>query len=198
MTYAVILAGGRGSRLGGCDKPLLPLGQGALLDTILERLTPQVSTIALAIRGDQTGYARFGLPVLRDGWVDQGPLIGILSALEWGRGEGASEVLTVSGDTPFIPRDLVSRLSPGPSCAMSRERSHPLIALWPTTCLSLLRDHLARALASGARRQLAVRRFTEKIAMRDVSFDDEPDDPFFNINTPEDVDALALRSSRRS
>lgn len=194
MIHAVILAGGRGSRLGGCDKPLLPYGRGTLLDTILERLSPQVSTIALAIRGDQTAYSGYDLPALKDAWTDQGPLIGLLSALEWGRDMGAREVLTLPGDTPFIPMDLVSRLSPGPSCAMSGGRRHPLVALWPTTSLSQLREYLDSAHACGDPRLLAVWRFAQKIGMRDVSFEDRPEDPFFNINTPADVATLNLRS----
>ncbi|NVN01476.1 MULTISPECIES: molybdenum cofactor guanylyltransferase [Asaia] len=195
MTHAVILAGGKGSRLGGCDKPLLPLGQGTVLEALLKRLQPQVSKTALAIRGDQTAYDFCSVPLLRDEVADCGPLSGIISALAWGHGEGASSVLTLPGDTPFIPEDLLHRLSPGPSFAMSLGRTHPLVALWPTNCLPLLRGHVQAALASGDRRQLVVRCFAARLGMRPVSFSDEGGDPFFNVNYPADVEALAARGS---
>lgn len=178
MTLAVILAGGRGERLGGCDKPLLSLGKNRILDQLVLRLSPQVSQIALAIRQEQDSFRGCGMELLPDSRSGKGPLVGILSAIEWASRKGVSSVLTVPGDTPFIPYDLVTRLSPAPSCAESLGRMHPLVAFWPTACLPELHQHINLALASGLRRQMAVRPFSEKIGMRQVSFDSDAGDPF--------------------
>ncbi|WP_336762474.1 molybdenum cofactor guanylyltransferase [Asaia sp. VD9] len=194
MILAVILAGGRGSRLGGCDKPLLPLGHHSLIEEIIDRVTPQVRGLALATRPDQFGsYERFNLPVLPDRFEGLGPLCGVLSALEWGAERGASGVVTLPGDTPFIPRDFIERLMPGPACAAREDRVHPLLALWPVSCLERFHDYFEAARLSGIRRALAIRPFAEAIGVRPVSFDEGDDDPFYNINTAEDLARLALR-----
>ena len=191
MVDAVILAGGRGSRLGGCTKSLLPLGDGTLLAEIIRRLTRQTDALAIAARKEQVELSAFGLPVLPDRQTDRGPLSGILSALEWAAGRGRQEVLTVAGDTPFLPCDLVTRLGRVPACAQSNERIHPLIALWPVSGLTLLREMLEKAERSGDRHGLAVRPFASALGMRTVIFDATSHDPFFNVNTREDLSRLA-------
>jgi molybdopterin-guanine dinucleotide biosynthesis protein A len=110
MIAGVILAGGAATRLGGVDKPLLTLGDGTLLDVLLARVRPQVAALAISANGDPVRYARFGLPVLADEMLRRGPLGGVLSGLGWAARIGAEVLLSVPGDTPFVPVDLVARL----------------------------------------------------------------------------------------
>ncbi len=188
MIAGLILAGGRATRMAGADKPLLRLGGGTVLDTLLGQLGPQVGCLALSVNGDLNRYARFGLPVLPDATPDQGPLGGLLAGLVWALGIGATALLTVPGDTPFIPADLAARLAPAPAWAASDGAVHPLVALWPTAAASALGAWLA------AGQSLRVRAFGEALGMCTVAFADQPD-PFCNINTPADLLAAQSRAA---
>lgn len=87
---AVILAGGRASRMGGGDKVLLELQGKPLLGHVIERLRPQVGAIAISANGDPARFAGFGLRVLPDEMPDHpGPLAGILAGMDWAAGLGA-------------------------------------------------------------------------------------------------------------
>ena len=182
---ALVLAGGGARRLGGGDKPLLALGGGTLLAHVLARLRAAGDlAIALSANGDPARFAGFGLPVLDDGaFAGQGPLAGVLAGLDWAASRGAGALLTVPGDTPFIPRDLAARLAPSPSCAASGGRVHHLVALWPVAARAALRSRLA---ADGPRNVAA---FAVALGLRAVAFavEDQPCDPFLNVNTPEDL-----------
>ena len=108
---AIVLAGGRATRLGGGDKPLRILGGKPMLAHILDRLEPQVEAIAISANGDPARFAEYGLPVLADErpWAQAGPLAGVLSGMTWAKAGSISKVLTVAGDTPFFPLDLTVR-----------------------------------------------------------------------------------------
>ena len=185
--YAIILAGGRATRMGGGDKGLLPLGNATLMDQVLERLLPQVAAAAINANGDPARFARFGLPVLADpvaGFV--GPLAGVLAGLDWAAGEGAETVVSVAADTPFFPCDLAAQLllaaegmqAPLALAATSDGR-HPTFGLWPVA----LRDDLRAALEGGLRK---VVQWTDAHGAATAMFPSPPD-PFFNVNTPEDL-----------
>ncbi len=187
----MILAGGRATRMGGGDKPLLPLGGRTMLDLVLDRLSPQAGGIALNANGDPARFAAFALPVLADSLPDHpGPLAGILAAMDWAIALGVPHVLTVAGDTPFFPGDLAQRLlerrgSRGLALAASRDaqgqtRDHPTFGLWPTS----LRQDLAECLAQGQGR---VRSFAARHQPGLAIWDDWPLDPFMNVNTPDDL-----------
>jgi len=182
---ALVLAGGAARRLGGGDKPLRLLGGRPLLAHVLARLgAGEDGAIALSANGDAARFARFGLPVLEDGaFAGQGPLAGVLAGLDWAAGRGAGALLTVPGDTPFIPRDLAARLAPAPSCAASGGRVHHLVALWPVAARAALRSRLS---ADGPRNVAA---FAAVLGLRFVAFAAEGQacDPFLNVNTPEDL-----------
>lgn len=188
----VILAGGQARRMGGGDKGFLPLGGRRLIDHVIERLRPQCGTLAINANGDPARFAELGLPVLPDPVPGQpGPLAGILAAMDWATTLGAGRVVTVAADTPFLPRDLVPRLlaaaSPGGAVVESpdgtgRQRTHPAVGLWPVG----LRDRLAQAIAGGERR-LGV--WASDVGAARVAFGSDPVDPFFNVNTPEDLAA---------
>jgi molybdopterin-guanine dinucleotide biosynthesis protein A len=176
----VILAGGGARRLGGIDKPLLAVGGRRLIERIIGAL--DADHIAISANGDPARYAALSLPVLSDGeFAGQGPLAGVLAGLEWAAGVGAEAVLTVPGDTPFIPRGLARSLAPPPACAASNGRAHHLVALWPITC----RGELRRLLSAPGRRDVV--HFARAIGMREVDFAGVKWDPFLNVNTPEDL-----------
>jgi hypothetical protein len=122
MTHpALILAGGAARRLGGIDKPLLELGGRSLLERIIELLAAQAGPIALSANGDPARFASFGLPVLPDGaFGGQGPLAGVLAGLDWAAAQGAEALLTVPGDTRFIPPDPCR--GAGPAARLRDER----------------------------------------------------------------------------
>jgi len=177
---ALILAGGRGTRLGGVDKAFVALGGQTLIAHLLGRLAPQVAPIAISANGDASRFDDFGLKVLPDELAGRGPLAGVAAGLEWATEIGAEALLTVPVDTPFIPPDLLERLAPGPSVAMYAGRQHHLVALWPVAFLPGLERFVA---APGAYK---VRDALTLCGARQVEFEGESD-PFVNINTPEDL-----------
>lgn len=188
-----ILAGGQGRRMGGVDKPLLPLGGSTLLGHVAARLGPQVGALAICAGGDPARFAASGLPVLPDALPGfAGPLAGLLAALDWAAGLEARTVVTAAADTPFLPRDMVARLmaaaaAQGTGVALAASdlpggrRLHPTCALWPVA----LREGLREALAAGERK---LGRWAEAQGAAEALFPAEPRDPFFNVNTPEDLE----------
>ena len=191
---ALVLAGGSARRLGGIDKPLIAIAGGSLLERILTAIAPQAAPIALSANGDPSRFARFGLPVLDDGtFLGHGPLAGLLAGLDWAATHGAEALLTVPGDTPFIPANLAARLAPAPACAMSAGRTHHLVALWPVAARVALRRFLGTPGPRG------VRHFAAAIGMRKVDFPVVAWDPFCNVNTQEDLaEARALAERMRT
>lgn len=144
----------------------------------------ELAEIAISANGDPARFAAFGRPVLADGpFTGEGPLAGILAGLDWAFRIGAVALLSVPGDTPFVPRGLAAALSPPPACAASDGHVHHLVALWPVGVRMTLRDHLSRP---GPRH---VARFAEAIGMRRVDFPPAAWDPFLNVNTPADLAA---------
>lgn len=178
-TLGCVLAGGEARRMGGGDKTLRMLHGRPLLDHILARLAPQCAALAISANGDPARFAAYGLPVWPDAVPGMGPLGGVLAALE---ASPLPFVLTVPGDVPFLPPDLVARLHAGRGGAAvvqaeSGGRGHPVIALWPRTLAPALRQ----TLAAGER---AVGRFA---AAQGVARVEWPGEPFLNINTPDDL-----------
>jgi molybdopterin-guanine dinucleotide biosynthesis protein A len=190
-TVGAILAGGLARRLGGGDKGLRMVGGRSVLARLVDRLAPQVTRLILNANDDPRRFDMLALPVVADSVPDHpGPLAGVLAALEWvAEADPTVEwVVTVAGDAPFVPRDLVERLHAGRqdsaavfACAASRERTHPVIALWPVA----LRHDLRRAVAEHGIRK--VDRFTQRYSCATVDWPVAAVDPFFNVNTPEDL-----------
>ena len=185
---AVVLDGGQGRRMGFVDKPLMPLGEHTLLDHVIGRLSPQCSAIALNANGNPERFLSYQMPVIADSVEDHpGPLAGILAGLDWAalHQPQATHVISVPGDAPFIPRDLVSQLTQaiGDGAKLARAHSfgrrHPVVGLWPVSIRADLRDQLVN---HDVRK---IDLFTADYTMAEVEFDGVPD-PFFNVNTPED------------
>ncbi len=151
-TLGLVLAGGLARRMGGGDKPLTKIGGQTILARVLERLAPQCTRLILNANGDPARFADTGLPVVADDVPDfAGPLAGVLAGLDWAAANvpDIAYVVSVPGDCPFLPRDLVARLHRALreagkplACARSGEWRHPVVGLWPVA----LRDDLRRAL----------------------------------------------------
>ena len=187
----VILAGGQARRMGGGDKGLLQLGGKSLIERVIDRLEPQVAEIAVNANGDP---ARFDLelPIIPDSIEEfPGPLAGVLAGMDWAASRGHDHIVTAAADTPFFPCDLVpqlilaSELAPVVLAATpdgDRMARHPTFGLWPVN----LRDDLREALENGVRKVVL---WTDKHGTSLARFSADPFDPFFNVNTPEDLAA---------
>ena len=187
---AVVLAGGLARRMGGGDKPLRLLAGRPLLDHVLDRVAPQAAAVILNANGDAARFAAYGLPVVADPLPDfPGPLAGVLAALDWAAEHrpDLATVLSVPGDGPFLPPDLVARLEAARAaagmpmaCAASGGWTHPPIALWPVA----LRGALREALLAGEKK---IDRWTARFGCASADWAIDPVDPFFNANAPEDL-----------
>lgn len=192
-TLGLVLAGGLARRMGGGDKPLKTIGGVTILDRVLARLRPQCGSMILNANGDPARFAATGLPVIADDVPDfAGPLAGILAGLDWAAAHApdVEYVASVPGDCPFLPRDLVARLHQARrdanlplACARSGEWRHPVVGLWPVA----LRGDLRHAVTVEDLRKIEVWTARHGVALAD--WPTEPVDPFFNVNTPEDVAA---------
>ena len=190
-TLGVVLAGGLARRMGGDDKPMQRIAGRSLLDRVIERLSPQCDGLILSANGDPSRFAAFGLPVIADGVADfPGPLAGILAALEWTAGHrpDIAWVASAATDCPFLPRDLISGLHRARAAenaelavAASGGQSHPVIGLWNVG----LRQALRQALVADDIRKIS--RWTARYRLATATWPTEPIDPFFNVNTPEDI-----------
>ena len=189
-TLGLILAGGLARRMGGGDKALIEIGGRTILDRVLETMTPQCDGIILNANGDLVRFARFGLPVVADDIPDfAGPLAGILAGLDWAAAQrpDLAWVVSVPGDCPFLPTDLVTKLHAAReaddtplACAKSGDWRHPVAGLWPVA----LRTDLRRALVDEDLHKIEV--WTARHGVAIAEWPDKPVDPFFNVNTPED------------
>ena len=187
----VVLAGGLARRMGGGDKARLRIGGRTILERVLARLKPQCAALILNANGDPARFADTGLAVVPDSVPDfAGPLAGILAGLDWAATEATdvADIVSVPGDCPFLPEDLVARLSAARAreaaplaCARSGEWRHPVVGLWPVA----LRGDLRQALVAEGLRKIEAWTARHGVAVAD--WPALPVDPFFNINTPEDA-----------
>ena len=189
----VVLAGGSARRMSGAEKASLDLDGQSLLERVVSRIAPQVSALLLNANGDPSRFDDIGLPVEADSCADGlGPLAGLLTGMDWARRmyPACEWLLSVPVDTPFLPVDLAKRLSDARemesaevALAVSGERLHPVVGLWPVAHA----DELRHALESENLRK--VDRWTGRFRVAEVAYDCIPVDPFFNINTPSDLEA---------
>jgi molybdopterin-guanine dinucleotide biosynthesis protein A len=189
----LILAGGLARRMGGGDKPLTRIGGTTILARVIARLAPQCARLVINANGDPARFADTGVPVIADDVPDfAGPLAGTLAGLDWAAAHAPEllDVVSVPGDCPFLPADLVARLYRARAdartplaCARSGEWRHPVVGLWPVA----LRDDLRRALTVEGLRKIEIWTARHGVALADWPV--EPFDPFFNVNTPDDAAA---------
>jgi molybdopterin-guanine dinucleotide biosynthesis protein A len=197
---ALILAGGVARRMEGRSKPLLPLGGRRLIDRVADVARAQCAAVALNLHEPDAEtlapFADLNLPVAPDAAPGRlGPLAGVLGGLDYAAAHapGVEFLLTLPCDCPFLPDDLAARLldaarktRTGLACASSGGRVHPVVALWPLR----LRDDLRHALLEKDIRR--VDQFQRDYDMTVVEWpatgrDPFFRDPFFNVNTMEDL-----------
>ena len=190
---AIVLAGGQGRRMGGVDKGLVTLGGKAMVAHVLDRIVPQVAEVLINANQNADRYGALGYPVVADA---VGGFAGPLAGLHAGMIRAAHAlVVTVPCDSPFLPADLVARLS----AALEANRAQLAVARTfdqphPVFCL-VRRDvlpHLATFLADGGRK---IDAWYATLHVVEVPFDDEAD-AFRNINTAGELtDAERTRDS---
>ena len=198
----IILAGGLSRRMGGGDKGLLMLGKTSIIERVIDKVSPQVGSLAININGDSSRFPDYKLPIIPDsikGYL--GPLSGILAGMEWAFKNGNRYIATVAADTPFLPDDFIKRLHAmvksknlNIGIAASRILStddvfmHPTFGIWEVG----LKDDLRNALANDTRKIMF---WAKKFKLDYYYFDtsDKLSDPFFNINTPDDLEKAKCR-----
>lgn len=178
-----ILAGGQGSRIGG-NKPLRRLAGDSLLHIAKKQACRWSNQIIMVVR-DPAKAAEARAPVIVDHEGIEGPLGGVAAALEFGREEQVEAVLTIAVDMPFLPSDLGPRLA----AALGQKRAavpssggflHPICGLWRPSAL----EGLSSYLDTGKR---SLTGFAEAVGFHIVEWPDRPTDPFFNINSVQDL-----------
>ncbi len=187
---AIILAGGRATRMNGTDKGLVKLQQKPFVQHIIERLTMQADEILLNANREIAQYQAFNFPVLKDsdsGFI--GPLAGFSLGLQHCKHD---YLLTTPCDSPLIPADLTSRLMQSLlsehadiAVAKSGGHTHPVFCLMRKSVLPSLTQYIAQ----GNRK---VSLWQKSLTYTEVAFDD-CDDAFVNVNTFEELEALALK-----
>jgi molybdenum cofactor guanylyltransferase len=180
----LILAGGKGSRMGGVDKGLQAFRGKRLVDHVYERFAPQVGGVIINANQNHEEYKTFGVRVVSDaigGYA--GPLAGLHAGLSISK---RPFLATVPCDSPFLPADLIERLyqridETGAELAVAKtgEQPHPVFSLVRRGVL----DHLAEFLKGGGRK---IDAWYATLNVVEVAFDDEPD-AFSNINTREEL-----------
>lgn len=187
---AIILSGGRATRMNGVDKGLVLLQNKPLIAHVIARLKPQADEILINANRELAQYQSFGLPVLQDETDDfLGPLAGFQLGLEHARHD---LVLTVPCDSPLLPLDLAERLLKGMlesrtdiAVASTNGDTHQVFCL----CKKSLLPSLMEYLANGGRKVSAWQKSQQYV---EVDFSDNPDG-FTNLNTFEDLAALELK-----
>jgi molybdopterin-guanine dinucleotide biosynthesis protein A len=180
---AIILAGGEGRRIGGA-KPLRHFRGERLIDRAVRQAGHWSDAVAVAVR-DSAQVQPIDARIIVDQPNVMGPLGGLVSALSFAAEQSHHHVLTIPADMPFLPRDLLTRLDSeigqsGCAIASSGGHLHPVCGLWRTAAL----DQVSGYLAGGQR---SLRGFAAQIGMREVEWESAPLDPFFNINSAEEL-----------
>jgi molybdopterin-guanine dinucleotide biosynthesis protein A len=189
---AIILAGGRATRMNGIDKGWALLKQRALISHVIARLSPQVDDIVINANRELERYATLGYPVWADTYPDfVGPLAGISLGLQHAQHQF---VLSVPCDCPLLPLDLADRLLAAINqhqaeiaVASSHGRSHPVFCLCKKSVLPSLQSYLQQ----GNRR---VSDWQKSLAYVEVDFTDTAQ-AFINLNTADDLAALEWQLS---
>lgn len=191
----VVLAGGLSRRMGGGDKCMIPIAGKPMLQHAIERLDPQVGETVINANGDPGRFSAFErtiVPDTIDGFA--GPLAGVLAGLQWARQNrpNITHIVSAASDSPFFPTDLAQRFSEAaigdkPTIALAETggKVHPVFGLWPIALADDL-DHWLRTSET-----MKVLAFVDRHPCERIAFDAAPTpgdlDPFFNANSPEDL-----------
>ena len=185
---ALILAGGRATRMGGADKGLVPFNNKPLIAHVIERLQTQVDEIIINANRELATYRTLGYQVLADEIADfAGPLAGIQLGLKYATSE---YLLTAPCDCPLLPANLCEKMLSALdiqhadiAIATSHHKDHPVICLCKKTVLARLNSYLLQ----GGRKVSVWQKSLRHVY---VDFSLTPD-VFSNINTPDELNLLA-------
>ena len=191
LVLGVVLAGGLSRRFRGADKAFQILAGRTLVERVVERALPQVARLIISANRDIEGFQGMGADeVIVDNRPDrEGPLAGVEAAINWVevREIALPWVATFPVDGPFVPNDLVVRLleraaqSGTPAVASCQGQDHPAFGVWPVGIAGNLRSYLAR------KERESIMSFVASQNGSSVAFEARTPDPFFNINTREDL-----------
>ncbi len=194
--FGVLLAGGQSRRMTRPDKFFLQWEGKTLLQHTIQKASPQVQGLVITAAGDLERFAACGLPVIRDlGEPGRGPLAGIISAMAWlcTAGLRVQWLASFPTDTPRLPLDLVEQLHRAAlasqadvAYARSHERNHYACALWSMGCY----PHLLDLQQQGVR---SLHKAAHTLTYTTAHWEGN-EDPFFNVNTPQDWESLRPQS----
>lgn len=186
----VILAGGEGRRMGKQDKTMLKLGERSLIQHVYDRISPQVESCFISTNGDSRRFSAITNLVIQDQHQPpRGPLEGLLSAMSTLHELESSAlwVLATPADCPFVPLDLASKLKESAessgsivSYASYKGKRHYLCSLWSMKARAEVQNYL-----SGD--SYSVRGLLKQLDAKELDFKLQTQDPFLNINTPDDL-----------
>jgi len=188
---AVIMTGGKSSRMGGGIKTLMQFNKKIIFERILENLQNQINNIIINNNEMSYQFKKYNLPVIEDkikGYL--GPLAGIHASLEWVTKnlKNIEWIVSIPGDTPFIPDNLVEKLynkaenyKKNIIIAKSNEKIHPIVGIWNVSLL----QKLEKAILEGERKIII---WAKKNQLDYQEFINDRYDPFFNINYNEDIE----------
>jgi len=185
-----ILAGGQSKRMGK-DKLFLELNNKKLIEHTIDKVKKYLKEVIIVTNQDNKFFSKNNLIVVKDCIQGQlGPLVGILTAMKWAKEnlKNCSWIATFPCDTPFFPVSIIENFIQESKkreslilCASSHGRRHNIFGLWSLDLYDKLRDDLINA------KVRKVQDWTEKNKIKNLEFKFKDYDPFFNINTLEDL-----------
>jgi len=186
-----ILAGGQSKRMGK-DKLFLELNNKKLIEHTLDKVKKYLKKIIIITNQDNKFFFENNLTTVKDCVEGQlGPLVGILTAMKWAK-ENLSKcswIATFPCDTPFFPESIIKSFIEESKkkeslilCASSHGRKHNIFGLWSLDLYDKLEDDLIN------KKIRKVQDWTEKSKIKNLEFKFKDYDPFFNINTKEDLE----------
>ena len=186
-----ILAGGQSRRMGK-DKLFLELNNKKLIEHTLDKVKKYLKKIIIITNQDNKFFFENNLTTVKDCVEGQlGPLVGILTAMKWAKENFSkcSWIATFPCDTPFFPESIIKSFIEESEkkeslilCASSHGRKHNIFGLWSLDLYDKLKDDLIN------KKVRKVQDWTEKNKIKNLEFEFKDYDPFFNINTKEDLE----------
>ena len=187
----VILAGGQSKRMGK-DKLFLELNNKKLIEHTIDKVKKYLKQVIIITNQDNEFFLKNNLITVKDCIEGQlGPLVGILTAMKWAKENGNkySWVATFPCDTPFFPESIIKSFIEESEkkeslilCASSHGRKHNIFGLWSLDLYEKLENDLVN------KKIRKVQDWTQKNKIKNLEFKFKDYDPFFNINTKEDLE----------
>ena len=186
-----VLAGGQSRRMGK-DKLFLELGNKKLISHTIDKVKKYLKEVIIITNQSNEFFIKNNLTTVKDCFEGQlGPLVGILTAMKWAKKNPKkySWIATFPCDTPFFPESIIENFIAESKkkeslllCASSHGRKHNIFGLWSLDLYDKLENDLVN------KKIRKVQDWTEKNKIKNLEFKFKDYDPFFNINTEEDLE----------